>query len=55
MARDAFAYGERVSSAFGTPMWIPYGLMPVGFAVLGLQFVLMVFARRKDIVRSDYG
>jgi TRAP-type C4-dicarboxylate transport system permease small subunit len=40
MAWQAFEYGERVSSAFGTPIAIPYALLPVGFAALGLQFVV---------------
>lgn len=42
MAYDAHAYGERVSSTFGTPMWIPYGFIPLGFGVLGLQFLLIL-------------
>lgn len=40
MAWQAFEYGERVSSAFGTPMVVPYGLLPVGFGALGLQFLI---------------
>ncbi|TKW64939.1 MAG: TRAP transporter small permease [Paracoccus denitrificans] len=40
MAHDAFNFGERVSSSFGTPMWMPYSLIPIGFGVLGLQFLL---------------
>lgn len=42
MAHDAFNFGERVSSSFGTPMWMPYSLIPLGFGMLGLQFVLQV-------------
>lgn len=40
MAYDAWAYGERVSSGFGTPMWLPYGMLPIGFGALGLQFLI---------------
>ena len=40
MASQAFEYGERVSSAFGTPMVLPYALLPIGFAALGLQFLI---------------
>ena len=40
MAFDAHQYGERVSSAFGTPMVFPYGLLPVGFGALTLQFLI---------------
>ncbi|UIJ71033.1 TRAP transporter small permease [Aurantimonas sp. HBX-1] len=43
MAHDAWSYGERVSSAFGTPMWIPYAMLPIGFGALGLQFLLNMF------------
>ncbi|WP_206050352.1 TRAP transporter small permease [Oceaniglobus ichthyenteri] len=38
MAASAFEYGERVSSSFGTPVGIPYALVPVGFGLLALQF-----------------
>lgn len=47
MALQAFEYGERVSSAFGTPMVLPYALMPIGFAALGLQFLI-------DTLRGGY-
>jgi TRAP-type C4-dicarboxylate transport system permease small subunit len=40
MAWQALEYGERVSSSLGTPMVYPYGLLPVGFAALGLQFLI---------------
>ncbi|WP_227369232.1 TRAP transporter small permease subunit [Halomonas sp. M20] len=40
LALQAFEYGERVSSAFGTPMVLPYALIPVGFTALGLQFLV---------------
>ncbi|TRW95304.1 TRAP transporter small permease [Paracoccus sp. M683] len=39
LAHDAWSFGERVSSAFGTPMWIPYSFIPLGFGPLGLQFL----------------
>lgn len=47
MAYEAWAYGERVSSAFGTPMVYPYSLIPIGFGVLGLQFLI-------DTLRAGY-
>lgn len=43
MSADAFRYGERVSSAFGTPTWIPYAMLPIGFGALGLQFLINAF------------
>lgn len=36
---EAFQGGWRSSSVFGTPMWIPYLAMPVGFGLLILQYL----------------
>lgn len=47
MAFKAWEYGERVSSAFGTPMVYPYALIPVGFGALALQFLI-------DTLRGGY-
>lgn len=40
MAAQAWEYGERVSSGFGTPIAYPYALIPLGFGALGLQFLI---------------
>ncbi|WP_280553142.1 TRAP transporter small permease [Halomonas sp. 25-S5] len=40
MALQALEYSERVSSSLGTPMVYPYALLPIGFAALGLQFLI---------------
>lgn len=40
MAYDAWIYGERVSSSFGTPIVLPYAMLPIGFGTLGLQFLI---------------
>lgn len=40
MTMQAFEYSERVSSSLGTPMVYPYALLPIGFAALGLQFLI---------------
>ncbi|SNY96722.1 TRAP transporter small permease [Halomonas sp. hl-4] len=40
MMSQAFEYGERVSSSLGTPIGIPYAMLPLGFGLLGLQFLL---------------
>lgn len=39
MSLQALQYDERMSSALGTPMVIPYLFLPIGFAVLGLAFL----------------
>lgn len=40
VAYQAWQYGERVSSSFGTPMVVPYAMLPIGFGVLALVFLL---------------
>lgn len=39
IAFQAWEYGERVSSSFGTPMVFPYAMLPLGFGLLTLRFV----------------
>jgi TRAP-type C4-dicarboxylate transport system permease small subunit len=39
MTLQALQYDERLSTPLGTPMALPYALLPVGFAVLGLTFL----------------
>lgn len=53
MAYDAFEFGERVSSSFGTPMWIPYSLIPVGFFALGSQFLLGAWEVKAEELPQD--
>ena len=36
---QAWEFGERVSSSFGTPMALPYAMLPIGFGVLALVFL----------------
>ena len=36
---QAWEFGERVSSSFGTPMVLPYAMLPIGFGVLALVFL----------------
>lgn len=54
MAHDAYAFGERVSSALGTPMWLPYAMLPIGFGLLGLQFLLNMFRPEPAKAGGDY-
>ncbi|MEQ6250327.1 TRAP transporter small permease [Sulfitobacter sp. HNIBRBA3233] len=39
MTYQAWDFGERVSSSFGTPMVVPYALLPLGFGMLAIQFL----------------
>lgn len=40
MAMQAFQYNERMSTSLGTPLFIPYLFIPLGFGVLCLQYLL---------------
>jgi TRAP-type C4-dicarboxylate transport system permease small subunit len=42
MTMQAFEYGERVSSSLGTPMVLPYAMLPIGFGALAIQFLIDV-------------
>lgn len=42
LAFDAWDYGERVSSSFGTPMVYPYAMLPIGFGLLTIRFTLNI-------------
>lgn len=47
MAYKAWLHNDRMSTSLGTPMVIPYLFLPVGFALLGLQYALL-FRSRKE-------
>lgn len=42
---EAVRDGQTSNSAFGAPLWIPYGAMALGSTVLALQVLLQVLAR----------
>ncbi len=42
MAYQAWEYGERVSSSFGTPMVYPYAMLPIGFGLLTIRFLINI-------------
>lgn len=50
LAYQAWNYGERVSSSFGTPMVFPYAMLPIGFGALAIQFLFNVI---RDIRNSE--
>lgn len=39
MAHQAWLYDERMSTVLGTPMVLPYAMIPIGFGVLGFAFL----------------
>jgi TRAP-type C4-dicarboxylate transport system permease small subunit len=48
---QALEYGERVSSSFGTPMVVPYAMLPIGFGALAIQFALDVVDAWRDGIK----
>lgn len=52
MAWQAAEYGERVSSGFGTPLVLPYALIPVGFIALSVQFLPGIFKPVMQIFKA---
>ena len=43
MAAMALRYDDRMSTPLGTPMFIPYGFIPVGFGIMGLYYLVSIF------------
>ncbi len=43
---EAIEDGQTTSSAWGPPLWIPYGCMAVGMSLLGVQLLLQVLGSR---------
>lgn len=48
---EAVRDGQTSNSAFGAPLWIPYGAMAVGMTLVALQLLLQVISR--DALRSE--
>jgi TRAP-type C4-dicarboxylate transport system permease small subunit len=46
MAWKAFLHNDRMSTSLGTPMVIPYLFLPIGFGLLGLQYLMLL--KRKE-------
>ena len=46
LLEEALVDGQTTSSAWGPPLWIPYGCMTVGMGLLALQLLLQVLGAR---------
>jgi TRAP-type C4-dicarboxylate transport system permease small subunit len=55
MAWRAWLHNDRMSTSLGTPMVIPYLFLPIGFGLLGLQYLLLVIKRKKTLPASALG
>jgi TRAP-type C4-dicarboxylate transport system permease small subunit len=42
MTWQAWQHNDRMSTSLGTPMFIPYLLLPLGFILLGLQYAILL-------------
>jgi TRAP-type C4-dicarboxylate transport system permease small subunit len=52
LLHEAIVDNQRTESSWAPPLWIPYGLMTAGFALLSLQLALQVatrFAARRTL------
>jgi TRAP-type C4-dicarboxylate transport system permease small subunit len=47
MALHAWQHNDRMSTSLGTPMVIPYFFLPIGFALLGLQYLTLLKRKEK--------
>lgn len=42
MAWQAWQHNDRMSTSLGTPMFIPYLFLPIGFMLLGLRYAILI-------------
>ncbi len=42
MTWQAWQHNDRMSTSLGTPMFIPYLFLPIGFILLGLQYSILL-------------
>ena len=47
MALHAWQHNDRMSTSLGTPMVIPYLFLPIGFGLLGLQYLTILRGKKK--------
>ncbi len=55
MALLAFEHNDRMSTSLGTPMFIPYMILPVGFFLLALQFAVLIKAALGPLAEAGAG
>jgi TRAP-type C4-dicarboxylate transport system permease small subunit len=52
MALHAWQHNDRMSTSLGTPMVIPYLFLPIGFALLGLQYLTLLGGKEKKALQT---
>ncbi len=53
MALHAWQHNDRMSTSLGTPMVIPYLFLPIGFALLGLQYLAIITGKKKNPKQTE--
>jgi len=52
LLHEAVKDGQTSNSAFGAPLWIPYGLMAAGMTLLSLQLLIQFSARLNALTKK---
>lgn len=52
LLHEAVRDGQTSNSAFGAPLWIPYGCMAAGMTLVSLQLLLQVLSREALLPRD---
>ncbi len=56
MAYVAWLHNDRMSTSLGTPLVIPYLFLPIGFFLLGLQYIAMLrIGGTKSLIPPESG
>ena len=53
MALHAWQHNDRMSTSLGTPMVIPYLFLPIGFALLGIQYLILLKGKKTKPAETD--
>ena len=51
---EAYETGWRSDSLWGPPLWIPYLFIPLGFSIMSLQYLVIIFNRIQAIRRGPH-
>ena len=54
LLHEAWSEGQTTPSAWGPPLWIPYGCMAVGMTLLAIQLLLQVVGSRHRPSNTEF-
>ncbi len=55
LLHEAWVDGQRTSSSWAPPLWIPYSLMAAGMTLLSLQLAIQLTASIRRVLSRDRG